>query len=53
METIQTNRLGFGPLFCLLGLQALGLAPFHRPIMQVLLFVIVAARGRQKKNRIF
>src|SRR5438105_4789799 len=50
VEMIQTNCLGFRPLLCLLGLQALGLAPLHGPVMRVLLLVVFAARAAEKEQ---
>jgi hypothetical protein len=50
VEMIQTNRLSFGPLLGLLGFQALGLPPLHRPIMRVGLFVVLAARATEKEQ---
>jgi len=49
MET-RTNRLGFSALLCLLGFQALRLAPLHGPVMRVCLFVVLAARATEKEQ---
>jgi hypothetical protein len=50
LAEIQTNRLGSDPLLCLFGLQALGLAPLHGPVMRVRLFVILAARAAEEEQ---
>jgi hypothetical protein len=44
------HRLSFGPLFCLLRLQTLPLAAFHGAVMQMRLFVILAARAAEKEQ---